>query len=236
MNSQWQIDLFDGLNNAKNMQDVLDATLKIVRNFGFDLCGWRAKLPLPLNNKHRYSTLNSNEDKVSEQASNGYYDNAPVPKHCSQSIEPISWCGTTEDRIFIEAPDLIEEYYGSGHRGGWAQSLIESKNMFSLFYADSFSILSKKDIEHVDLKMQFVTTAVLSKMNAFRLRPSIKLSEKEKEILRWSGDGKTAWEIGQILSLSNSTINFHLRNAMFKLDAPNKTSAVVRAIYLGLLH
>ncbi|BBG30029.1 DNA-binding HTH domain-containing proteins [Zymobacter palmae] len=50
------------------------------------------------------------------------------------------------------------------------------------------------------------------------------------------GDGKTAFEAGKILHLSQSTINFHLRNAMLKLDAPNKTSAIVKAIYLNLIH
>ena len=235
MNSQWQVDFFTGLNNAVDMQDVLDVTLKTIKPFGFDFCGWRSKLPLPLSQR-KFSTLRANEDKVSEQEDNGFYDEAPVPKHCALSTKPISWRGTTEDPTFLQAPDIIEEYYGSGHFGGWAQSMIESKNMFSMILVDSTVILDQKDIDNVDLKMQWVTTAVLSKMNQFRLQPDVKLSEREKEVLRWSGDGKTGWEISQILDLSQSTINFHMRNAMFKLNAPNKTSAFVKAIYLKLLH
>ena len=84
--------------------------------------------------------------------------------------------------------------------------------------------------------MQWVANAVLSKMNKIRLQPNIVLTEREKEILRWSGDGKTSSEIGKILNLSHSTINFHMRNAMYKLNAPNKTAAVVKAIYLKLLY
>lgn len=235
MNSQWQIDFFTGLENATDMQDVLDITLKTIKPFGFDFCGWRSKLPLPLSDR-RFSTLRANEDKVSQQEDNGFYDEAPVPKHCALSTEPISWRGTTQDPTFLQAPNLIEEYYGSGHHGGWAQSLIENKNMFSMILVDSSSILSQKDLDHVDLKMQWVATGVLSKMNQFRLQPDIKLSEREKEVLRWSGDGKTGEEIALILNLSQSTVNFHARNAMYKLNAPNKTSAIVKAIYLGLLY
>lgn len=235
MNSQWQVDFFTGLNNAVDMQDVLDITLKTIKPFGFEFCGWRSKLPLPLS-RRKFSTLRANEDKVSAQEDNGFYDEAPVPKHCAQSTEPISWRGTTEDPTFLKAPNIIEEYYGSGHFGGWAQSIIESKNMFSMLLVDSSVILEQKDIDHVDLKMQFVAIAVLSKMNQFRLQPNVTLSEREKEVLRWSGDGKTGWDISQILNLSQSTINFHIRNAMFKLNAPNKTSAIVKAIYLNLLH
>ena len=234
MNSQWQIDLYNGLNNAVNMQDVLDSTLRIVRNFGFDSCGWRSKLPLPLSQR-KYSMLNTNEDKVTIRSNEGFYDESPVRKHCSLSTEPISWRGTTEDDIFLQRPDLIEEYYGSGHRGGWSQSIIESKNMFSMLYVDSYSVLSQKDIDYIDLKMQWIAIAVLSKMNEIRLKLSIVLSEREKEILKWFGDGKTSEQIGMILNLSHSTINFHFRSAMKKLGTHNKTSTVVKAIYLNLL-
>ena len=235
MNSQWQVDLFTGLENATDMQDVLDVTLRTIKPFGFDFCGWRSKLPLPMTKK-RFSILHSNEDKVSMQENDGFYDDAPVPKHCAHSTEPISWRGTTEDPTFLQASDLWEEYYGSGHFGGWAQSMIESQNMFSMIYVDSFNILSQRDLDHVDFNMQWVATAVLSKMNQIRLQPNIVLTEREKEVLRWTGDGKTSSEIGQILNLSHSTINFHIRNAMHKLNAPNKTSAIVKAIYLKLLY
>lgn len=235
MNSHWQIDLYNRLNNATDMQDVLDTTLKIVKNWGFDYCGFRSKLPMPLA-KHRFSALSSNEDKISKKAENGEYDNSPLRKHCSQSIEPTFWGGTSDEPLFQQAPEMWEEYHGSGHLGGWAQSIIEAGNMYSMFLVDSPFILTKKHFEYVDFKLQWVATAVLARMNQIKLRPVVQLSEREKEVLRWTGDGKTADEIAQILTLSNSTINFHLRKAMYKLNASNKTSAVVKAIYLNLLH
>ena len=235
MNSPWQIDFFTGLENAVDMQDVLDITLKTIKPFGFDFCGWRSKLPLPLS-ENRYSLLHSNEDDVSKQANSGFYDEAPVLKHCSKYIEPIAWNGTKNDPLFMEAPALWEEYYAGHHYGGWAQSVIESNNVFSMLMVDSRSTLTDKDLDQVDFKMQWVATAVLSKMNQFRLQPNVALTEREKEILRWTGDGKSASDIGQILSLSHSTVSFHMHNAMSKLNAPNKTAAVVKAIYLKLLY
>ena len=233
--NNWQIDLFTGLDKATNMQDVLDATLKIVKPFGFDYAGWRTELPLPMTQRKTLA-LNTAEDTIVEKVSNGYYDSAPVPAHCSKSMEPIYCLGTTDEDIFFKAPDLWEEYYSLGRYGLWAQSLIESKSMFSMFWVDTSSPVKQRDFENVNFQMQWVSTAVLSRMNQVRTKSNIKLSLREKEILRWTGDGKTADEIAQILSLSQSTINFHLRNAMMKLDTPNKTAAVVRAIYLGLLH
>lgn len=235
MNSQWQIDLYDGLNQATTMQDALESTLKIVKNFGFDYVGWRTELPLPIMKK-RTLALNTSEDKVLQKVSEGDYDASLGVQHCSRSMEPFYYLGNTEDDIFFKQPEMWEEYYSLGRYGGWAQSLIESKSIFSLFWVDTSAPITQKDIDNVYYNMNWISIAVLSKMNQVRQKSHITLSEREKEILRWSGDGKTAEQIGLILKLSHSTVNFHLRNAMHKLDAPNKTTAVVKAIYLGLLH
>jgi len=41
--------------------------------------------------------------------------------------------------------------------------------------------------------------------------------------------------VATLLAVSKGTIDFHVKNAMRKLDAPNKTAAAVRATMLGLL-
>lgn len=61
------------------------------------------------------------------------------------------------------------------------------------------------------------------------------LSTRELEVLKWTQAGKTAWEIGQILSLSESGVNYHLRSILMKLDAVNKHQAVLKALAQGLI-
>jgi DNA-binding CsgD family transcriptional regulator len=65
--------------------------------------------------------------------------------------------------------------------------------------------------------------------------PPPRLTVREVEILQYTMDGKSAWAIGQILGLSEHTINFHLRNVMKKLDSASKHQAVLKALALGLL-
>ena len=48
--------------------------------------------------------------------------------------------------------------------------------------------------------------------------------------------GKTAWETGQILGVSEATVAFYLRNARSKLGCKCKHQAVLRALSLGLIH
>lgn len=61
------------------------------------------------------------------------------------------------------------------------------------------------------------------------------LTRRELEILRWCKDGKSRPEIGEILSISAKTVEFHLRGIMDKLGANNQISAVVMALQRGLI-
>jgi LuxR family quorum-sensing system transcriptional regulator SolR len=63
----------------------------------------------------------------------------------------------------------------------------------------------------------------------------VPLTARELEILRWCKDGKSRPEIGEILSISHKTVEFHLGNLMDKLGANNQLSAVVIAIQRGLI-
>jgi LuxR family quorum sensing-dependent transcriptional regulator len=49
-------------------------------------------------------------------------------------------------------------------------------------------------------------------------------------VLLWAAQGKTAWEIGEILGISQRTAEEHLTAAGRKLGAPNRTRAVAIAI------
>ena len=61
------------------------------------------------------------------------------------------------------------------------------------------------------------------------------LTPRERECMQWTAAGKSAWEIGQILSISEATVRFHLSNAFARLGAANRMAAVVRAVRWGLV-
>mgnify|MGYP000452763509 CR=1 FL=1 len=65
--------------------------------------------------------------------------------------------------------------------------------------------------------------------------PDSVLTPREIESLRWTMDGKTAWEVGNILGISERTAVLHVNNAMHKLGCINKHQAVLKALRLGLI-
>ena len=57
-----------------------------------------------------------------------------------------------------------------------------------------------------------------------------RFTERELECLKWAAAGKSVWETGRILGVSERTVTFHLENARVKMRAVNKIQAVARAI------
>jgi DNA-binding CsgD family transcriptional regulator len=61
-----------------------------------------------------------------------------------------------------------------------------------------------------------------------------KLSVRELTILNWMKNGKTNWEIAQILGVTERTIRFHVESIFSKLDVTSRSQAVATAIEHGL--
>lgn len=59
------------------------------------------------------------------------------------------------------------------------------------------------------------------------------LSSRELEVLQWTLAGKTAWEVGQILGISQGTASQYVYVASRKLGAVNKHQAALKALRLG---
>ncbi len=61
------------------------------------------------------------------------------------------------------------------------------------------------------------------------------LSERERTCLQLVARGKSSSDVGDILHISENTVNFHLKKAFWKLHASNRIAAVVNAIRYGLI-
>ena len=85
----------------------------------------------------------------------------------------------------------------------------------------------------------FCTLALYAHAAAQRLFDSVltartmPLSPREREALQWVAAGKTAWEIGMIMSVSERTASKHVDAAMRKLNCATRAQAVAQAVTLG---
>ena len=64
---------------------------------------------------------------------------------------------------------------------------------------------------------------------------TVRLSDREIEVLKWMSMGKTYWEIGIALTISDKTVKNHVQNIMKKLEANNRQHAVSKAFRMGII-
>jgi LuxR family quorum sensing-dependent transcriptional regulator len=67
------------------------------------------------------------------------------------------------------------------------------------------------------------------------VNPKRTLTNREQEVLHWAAVGKSAWEIGEILAITERTVTDHVQSACRKLGSVNRTHAVALALRDGLI-
>jgi len=72
-------------------------------------------------------------------------------------------------------------------------------------------------------------------LEKFKANEESKLSKREHECLLWTSEGKTSYEIGMILGLSENTINNYLVTVGRKLGAVNRPHMVGIALRKGFI-
>jgi LuxR family transcriptional regulator, quorum-sensing system regulator BjaR1 len=154
----------------------------------------------------------------------------PVPRHCFSTLNPFEWKDVPYDR----------EHDHSAHR-----VMMRARDFglcdglcIPIHYDDAIGAISMAgERPYLDTE----TKGALHLMGVFthgRLRaltrataiPGRRLSDMEAEVLRWAARGKTAWETGQILGISERNVRWHLEEAQRKLMTNNKTATVAAAI------
>jgi DNA-binding CsgD family transcriptional regulator len=164
----------------------------------------------------------------------------PVMQHCKRSGRPIIWDQSTY--LEADAVGKWEEQAVFGYRSGIAMALHMPEGRHFMFGVDLDGPLTRDAARLSRTVADLQLFAVYAQEAASRiLLPTPcnadvpNLTRRELEALRWTLEGKTAWEVGKILSIAERTAVFHVNNAMHKLGCVSKHQAAVRADRLGLL-
>jgi DNA-binding CsgD family transcriptional regulator len=90
-------------------------------------------------------------------------------------------------------------------------------------------------VEMLNCLVPHLHHAMLRVANLVPMSPSaMLLSNREYDIFHWMSRGKTNWEIATILEISERTVKFHVANIIRKLNANNRTHAIVLGLQHGL--
>lgn len=234
----WQEDLLSISEDSTGENEVFHKVEAAAAALGFEHCAYGLRIPLPLSNPRTIILSNYPEPWRERYISAGYVHRDPTVLHGRQSRKPVAW----SDSVFAAVPQLWDEARSFGLCFGWAQSSLDALGVGGMLtLARSGEPLTAAELEVKEQRMRWlVNIAHLALSRAVNSRLPVNrlpdLTAREIEILKWSADGKSAQEIADILVVSKNTVDFHVKNAVSKLQTANKTAAVVRAAILGLLH
>jgi LuxR family quorum-sensing system transcriptional regulator SolR len=231
----WQ-ESYEQLRAAPDERQLFDRIAEFAKRLGFEYCCYGIRVPLPISNPAVaiFDTYPSGWMKHYQE--NRFIDIDPTVREGLSSSKLIVWPDASSN-----APRLWGEAHDFGLRVGVAQSSWAAHGVYGLLtMARHADPLTSAEIDELTLQASWLANlshALMSEFLVPRLAPeaSVVLTPRESEVLCWTGEGKTACEIGQILNISERTVNFHVNNVLLKLNATNKVQAVVKAVAMGLI-
>jgi LuxR family transcriptional regulator, quorum-sensing system regulator SolR len=233
----WREDHINSLLEIQSEQELFDQVARIAKAMGFEYCAYGVRMPIPISRPKFALFNNYSSEWQAFYQTREFIHVDPTVKHGLKSTLPIVW----SPEVFESSPELWEEARAHGLCFGWAQASRDAQGTVGMLtLARSVEELSENDLITNKYKMAWLTQVTHVGMAGLltpKLVPEsmVLMTAREREVLRWTAEGKTAYEIGQILCVSERTVNFHINNVVSKLGASNKIQAAVKAACLGLL-
>jgi len=234
----WQGDLLGMADTACTVDAVFEKIERASSALGFEFCAYGLRLPTPISSPRTIMLSNYPQAWQARYASQGYLATDPTVAHGRQSQTPLVWTHA----VFAQTPLLWEESQSAGLRFGWAQSSLDAVGVGGMLsLARSSEPLTATELATQEVKMRWLVNISHLALSRLFVSEWVKesqpdLTSREVEVLKWTADGKSSGEIADLLSISENTVNFHIKNSVVKLRTANRTAAVVRAAMLGLLN
>lgn len=239
MSSSVSLDQLLELLEARTLAELYARTNRLVRALGFDHFIYGLRMTLGTGRYHdvvisgypaAWRTLYEEKQLVHED---------PTVMLARQSVIPIIW---NEDLFRRhERMSILEESRRFGLNCGITIPLRTEGRDTGLF---SVACGKEERLRAVDstrvAACQLLGTFVHEAGRKLIAKPTLpvdvpKLTAREHECLRWSAQGKSSWEIAQIIRASERTVNFHIANVLRKLDVSNRRQAVAKSLAVGLI-
>jgi DNA-binding CsgD family transcriptional regulator len=235
-----RLDEFAPVTKAADRGDLLNEVVGIAQRLGFEKVSAMVVVD-SLHGEPEFLCVNNTPVELGEVAnSKDVARRDPVMQHCKRNSIPIIWNRDT----YIAAGRVeqweIQAQFGYFAGIALALHLPEGRHFFIGVDRDrplpSNPNEVARRVAHLQLfaaHAQDAALRILAPPSPLPMTPA--LTARELEALRWTMDGKTAWEVGAILKISEQTAARHLSNATRKLGCVNKVQAVVKALRLGLM-
>jgi LuxR family transcriptional regulator, quorum-sensing system regulator SolR len=234
----WQNKWLEGLVAARNEDALFEHAAARAVQLGFEYCAYVTRVPVPVTQPRYLYFSNTPRPWHERYLSECLWNADPIFAQAQCTSLPLVWT----DGLLDQAPEFAAAAREHGLLFGWSQLCIDAlgaRGVFSFMRSQG----ELTDAELNDKSESMAWTAQVMHAQMMRLdrahfpvqQPAEPLSYREREVLRWTADGKTSAEVADILDITERTVNFHINRCIEKLKVNNKLAATVRAAMLGLL-
>ncbi|NRR32721.1 autoinducer binding domain-containing protein [Oxalobacteraceae bacterium] len=202
---------------------------------GYPYCGYTMRIPVPISRPLLLSLSTFGADWEASAEGVALAQAGIAHARTANRALPL-W----DDPVFAGLGPACAAARSHGLCQGWAQPSRDARGVVSLLTLLRPGRADGAARGHPGITLGWLIEEAHQRMSELLLArhaPEVRqhITLREREILRWTADGKTAYEIGRILLISENTVAFHIKNVVSKLRASNKVQAAVKASALGLL-
>jgi len=232
------LDTLEALLACATPEELRAAVGEYVKRLGFDSWVYVAK---PNGQRTPPYLLSSYPAAwVAPYLERGWVGLDPVVAHCRDHVTPLTWNAARPRELNRRCPSFFHDPADFGLRAGISapvHGLNCQWGLLSVAESDDKGDrrLTLQQLAGVQLLATFTHEAGHAFAAASQSASDVHLTARELECLRWAAEGKTGWEIGRLLGISERTVVFHVENAARKLGVFGRRQAVARAIALQLM-
>lgn len=168
---------------------------------------------------------------------NNYFPNDPAVLHIARTTDPFTWADALACPDYTPAQRrVVHEASEFDMQGGFVVPLV---GLYARTAVLELAGPNKSLDTREKAELQMASMSVNSRLRTIfrpRRHPLPPLSKREREILQWAAVGKSDWEIGEILAISEKTVNAHIENVKRKYGVTSRIHAVVKGMNTRAIH
>ncbi|MCX4166322.1 MULTISPECIES: autoinducer binding domain-containing protein [Paraburkholderia] len=214
---------------------MLAVLIRAAQHLGFDHAAYGIRYPVPITKPQIIMTSTYPDEWKARYFERQYIGVDPTVKNALATDSPVAWTGNDTGKhgsFWDEASSFgIVHGWSAASRGadGTVGLLTLARNSCPISPGERISN------EAVVILLSQAAHAIMApRLTVDRFAEGI-LTAREIDVLKWTADGKTAYEIAKILIIAECTVNFHIKNIVAKLGCANKIQAAAKAALIGLL-
>jgi DNA-binding CsgD family transcriptional regulator len=225
--------------SCATLSGVQEVFCREIERHGYTASACRAFVPADDGTRSQILFRNWPQDWAKLSDRKGFSASSFVIAEARKRMSPFSWFEAKDARILSPGE---QEIWDAAVAWGWKNGFVVPVHGPEGYFATVSMASREPDLDlSPGKRSRLYMLAILAHERCCALAAGRSnghrhsaLSAREIECLRWVAAGKTDWEIGTILSISATTVKFHVNSARAKLGARTRAQAVARLVLSGL--